>query len=379
MNEADSDLYMLLCLAREPLQFTQKRMMKNLRFFLFISILMAGGFTLSAQDFHYSQFYNGPLHLNPALTGVFNGDGRIMANYKSQWTDVPVDYQTFTVAYDKKFLRRTDRTGFWSAGIALNYDRAGDSKLTWGDIDLNLSYTQQLSPQLFITLGGQAGIVQRSFNEENLRFDSQFNVGRGRFEAGLPTGENFSNTSNIFPDFGVGVNLRFQAKQTSRLVFRNNRRSKVDLGVALHHLTNPEQSFLEDVEAPLASRLSPYAIGTLQIGKPLDLVAAVTYQTQSEAYEELVAMAGVRFHLNNELGRQFNIMLGAGMRSNEIQDAWWPTIEIGVNNIEVGLNYDFNVSRFDIATENQGGLELSFRYLIRKVRPLPEFKSCPLI
>lgn len=348
--------------------------MKRTSTLLLLSWLIFG--VLGAQDFHYSQFYHAPHHLNPALTGIFEGDGRLMGNYKSQWTDVPVDYKTFTAAYDRKFLGRSDAKGFFSGGIALNYDRAGDSKLTWGDVDLNLSYTFGLSQQFFLTVGGQAGLVSRAFDEDNLRFDNQFN---GQiFDENLTSGENFANDSRLFPDFGAGINLRFQAKQTSNLVHRNDRRTKIDVGVALFHLFEPEQSFIEDTDVPLERRLSPYAMGTLQIAKPIDLVGNLTFQNQGE-YEEFLAMGGVRLHLNNKLGRQFNILVGMGMRRNEIQDSWWPTVELGLNNIEIALNYDLNVSRFDIATENRGGLEISLRYLIRNVRKPLSFKSCPLI
>ena len=72
-------------------------------------------------------------------------------------------------------------------------------------------------------------------------------------------------------------------------------------------------------------------------------------------------------------------MAGMGLRRDKIQDAYWPTFEVSYNNLNVGLNYDFNTSQFDIATENKGGMELSVRYIISKVRPLPEFKVCPLI
>lgn len=363
-------------------QQTQERMMKSLRA-LFVPLCLLACFLgteeINGQDFHYSQFYHAPLHLNPALTGIFNGDGRLSANYKSQWADVPVDYKTFTVAYDKKFYNRTDRTAFFSGGLGLNYDRAGDSKLTWGGVNLNLSYTKMFSPRVFLSVGGQAGLAQRSFDPGNLRFDSQFDDPSGVVDLGLPTGENFGNDSHIFPDFALGINLRLQAKPTSNLVYRNNKRTKLDIGVGIHHLFTPDQSFIEDVTVPLERRLSPYASGTLQLGTPFDLVGAITYQTQSSAYEELVGMAGIRFHLSNKLGKQFNFLVGAGMRRNEIQDAWWPTVELGINNLEIGLNYDFNVSRFDVATENRGGLELSLRYLIRKVRPLPAFRSCTLL
>jgi len=78
--------------------------MSLLRFSMVVLMLSTLSGTSSAQDFHYSQFYNAPLHLNPALTGIFRGDIRAMGNYKSQWTDVPVDYKTVTLAVDKKCL-----------------------------------------------------------------------------------------------------------------------------------------------------------------------------------------------------------------------------------------------------------------------------------
>ena len=332
-----------------------------------------------AQDFHYSQFYNAPLHLSPGLTGIFRGDARMMANYKSQWSDVPVDYQTVTLMYDQKFLRVSNDDGFFSGGVAFNYDRAGDSKLTWANLDLNASYTRALSEQVFLTLGGKAAIISRGFDQGNLRYDNQFDTGRGTFDPSLPSGENFNNDSHVFPDFSAGLNLRLQAKQTDVLVDRNNRRTHLDIGVALHHLTRPDQSFFDAATVPLERRLSPYAVGTLQVLPIVDVIAAATYQNQGPFYDELVMMLGGKLWLTNKLGRQVSVMAGMGLRRDAIQDSYWPTFEVGFNNLNVALNYDFNTSGFDIATENRGGLELSVRYVIKKARPLPEFKVCPLL
>ncbi|MEM6879193.1 MAG: PorP/SprF family type IX secretion system membrane protein [Bacteroidota bacterium] len=332
-----------------------------------------------AQDFHYSQFYNAPMHLNPALTGLFGGDARLTANYKSQWPSVPVEYNTFTVAYDRKFYSKRPRASIWSGGVALNYDRSGDSKLTWADIDLNASYTRYLSDRFYLTVGGQAGIVNRTFREDNLRFDNQFNQEIGAYDPSLGSGEVFAGEGRTFLDFAVGINLRFQTRNANALVDELNKRTKLDVGIALHHLTRPDQSFFDSDKVPIEQRVSPYAMLTLQVSKPVDIVANVTYQTQGPAYEELVGMAAVRFYLNRRPGRQWSFLAGAGLRRNVIQDAWWPTIEIGLNNLRVGINYDFNVSRFDIATENRGGWELSMRYLFRSARPLPGFRTCPLI
>ncbi|MEM8583845.1 MAG: PorP/SprF family type IX secretion system membrane protein, partial [Bacteroidota bacterium] len=277
-----------------------------------------------AQDFHYSQFYNNPMHLNPALTGLFGGDARLTANYKSQWPSVPVDYNTFTVAYDRKFYRKRPRPSIWAAGVALNYDRSGDSKLTWADIDLNASYTRYLNKRFFLTIGGQAGLVNRTFSEDNLRFDNQFNEELGRYDPSLGNGEIFAGEGRTFFDFALGINLRFQTRNANVLVDELNKRTKLDVGVALHHLTRPDQSFFDSDKVPIERRLSPYAMLTLQVSKPVDLVANLTYQTQGPAYEELVGMAAVRFYLNRRPGRQWSFLAGAGLRRNVIQDAWWP-------------------------------------------------------
>ncbi|WP_187271092.1 PorP/SprF family type IX secretion system membrane protein [Neolewinella aurantiaca] len=353
--------------------------MSTLRFLLVAMTMSLFSGTSFAQDFHYSQFYNAPLHLNPALTGIFRGDIRAMGNYKSQWVDVPVDYKTVTLAVDKKFLDVSSDDGFFSGGVAFNYDRAGDSKLTWANLDLNLSYTKVFSPQVIVSVGGKAAIIQRSFDDSGLRYDGQFDPVRGEYNPNLPSGESYSQDGHIFPDFGLGINLRLQAKQTDELVVRNNRRTKLDVGVALHHLTAPDQAFYDDVSVKLERRLSPYATGVLQVLPIVDAVAGITYQNQGSFYDELVMMLGGRVWVKNTLNKQISLMAGMGLRRDKIQDAYWPTFEISYNNLMVGLNYDFNTSQFDIATENRGGMELSVRYIIRKVRPLPEFKVCPLL
>ena len=55
---------------------------------------------LVAQDIHFSQFNMSPVNLNPAFTGFFDGDYRGVANYRSQWSSVPVSYSTVSLQAD---------------------------------------------------------------------------------------------------------------------------------------------------------------------------------------------------------------------------------------------------------------------------------------
>jgi len=362
---------------------------KHKTWMLALWVLASAG-SLQGQDFHYSQFYNAPLRLSPALTGVFGGDIRVAANYRSQWTSVPVSYKTFSVAADQKFIRRTDRMGFFAAGVALNHDRAGDSRLTWANIDLSGSYTRYLSPQLFLTAGAQAGFAQRSFQLDDLRFDEQFDPLPGRYNPNLPIGENFGNTSQVFFDLGAGLNLRWQSLQTNALVDRLLHRSQLDVGIGLFHLNRPDQSFVEDVAVPLPVRISPYIRGVVQVGLEVDVVGAFTAQFQ-QPYREMVGMLGARVYLDRNLGRQVALQPGIAMRFNpDLRDAIIPSIELHYNTLHVGFSYDINISDFKVATNpnntsadrsraGRGGPEFYVRYVIKKVRPLPEFKICPLI
>lgn len=334
---------------------------------------------LQAQDFHYSQFSYAPLHLNPALTGVFAGDTRIAASYRSQWNQVPVAYETFTVTADHKYTCGAAGPGFFSVGAALNYDQAGDSRLALAEFGLYGSYTRPLNEQSFVTAGLNIGAGQRAFKTEDLRFDRNFDPLMQMFNGDLDNGENFSNTSHIFLDAGFGINFRWQALQSTALIDLLEKRSKLDIGIGIHHLPRPDMSFRDDVESKLPIRYSPYATGIIQVGDPLDAHLAIVAQYQGP-YRQYLATIGAKLHLNRTPGQQLSIMLGAGYRFDEFGDAWYPALEFNYHEfLRASLSYDINISEFQIATNRRGGLELNVRYLIKKVCPLPNFKFCPLI
>src|SRR3990170_4989250 len=91
-----------------------------------VAIFSAAG--LSAQDIHFSQFYQSPLTLNPALAGttVWIRAGAI---YRSQWgavTDNP--YNTIGAAFDMKPKRRWIKF----KGATEKYRQSGDNGFGWG-------------------------------------------------------------------------------------------------------------------------------------------------------------------------------------------------------------------------------------------------------
>ena len=75
-----------------------------------IIVLVGSMFLLgkaSAQDPHFSQFFSSPLTLNPAFTGKFFGDYRVMGNYRNQWPTINNAFTTATIAADFHILQNS--------------------------------------------------------------------------------------------------------------------------------------------------------------------------------------------------------------------------------------------------------------------------------
>ena len=100
---------------------------------------------LLAQDIHYSQFFTSPISLNPAKTGLFNGDWRVGANYKNQWNSIPVPYNTGSVFCDiSRGKKRGDFIKKYGLGLFIAQDVAGDGNLSTTKIQLSAAYHQVL-------------------------------------------------------------------------------------------------------------------------------------------------------------------------------------------------------------------------------------------
>jgi type IX secretion system PorP/SprF family membrane protein len=353
--------------------------MQEVRGMLYCLIILAYPFIGKAQDVHFSQFYNAPFDLNPALTGVFGGDIRFSTIMRNQWSSVPVDYRTVTAAYDRNFNSKSMNKSFFAGGINFQHDEAGSSPLTQSRVALSGSYTQRVSQKAFLTLGGQAGFHHRTFRINGLTFDNQYNPQIGTFDPSFSTGELFPERNNNFFDFATGLNLRIQQRDRKALLDRLEQRNKIDFGIGIFHLNRPNQSFGETENKVLMPiRMSPYLMGTLMLGSNLDLIANVSAQYQGPYKESVMGLAG-KIHLNRTPGNQVSLQLGAHVRFYELGDAFFPSIHLEYNSWRIGLSYDNTFSDFNSASRGRGGPEFSLQYIIRKVPNVPQFKICPLI
>lgn len=317
---------------------------------------------LHSQDIHFSQYFNTPIDINPALAGISKEDTRVFGAYKRQWASVPVGYTTFSGAMDTKWAPFNLKNGYFGLGIQFNNDEAGDGNWSLTDFGGMLSYTQQLSKGVFASVGGKIGLGNRSFRLQDLTFDNQYN---GEFfDPTIAPSEQFSNTNTTFFDAGVGFNLHLQ---------HEDRRSKLDIGLGLHHLNKPSQNFYSNSTIEIPIRRDFYAMGVLKMTQQFDLLANGLYRTQGQ-YQEIVVGAALRIHLNTTPTKELALDIGGNLRTG---DAVLPYVGLLYHQWRFGFIYDINTSPFATATNNNGGPEFVAIYTITKPRA-PLRKICPL-
>ena len=334
----------------------------KLAYTLLFALLCAAG--LQAQDIHFSQFYMSPLNLNPAMTGVMNCNSRIAVNYRSQWASVLGNnaFQTYSVSYDQRIA--VGRNDFFGIGGTFWGDRAGEANFATTTAKASASYSKKVGGNRkfgnYLVAGAEFGAAQRSLDFLALRWGSQHD-GDGGFDPNAPSGENgLDRDQFLFADLAGGL-LWF-------MVFDEN--NSLYLGGAFHHLNRANQSFSNTGEDLLYSRYTAHAGGEFMMTNRFGLVPGVIIMSQGPSFQ-VNAGTNVKFLL--EGGRNSNtqsFQLGLWTRisnrldSSVLTDALILSTRFDYENFALGFSYDINTSDLKVATDGNGGFELSLQYKI---------------
>jgi type IX secretion system PorP/SprF family membrane protein len=317
-----------------------------------------------AQDIHFSQFNSSPQNLNPAQTGMFDGDWRFVGNHRSQWSAIPVPYKTYSLSTDTR-LNKSIKGGTPGLGLLINTDKAGDSKFTTTQVAVSASFIKKLDADSthIVSVGVQPGFTTKSFNLNALTFDSQYDG--DNYNAALGSGENFPKMRITYFDMGAGANY----------LWRKSSRKQAGIGAALLHLNRPKQSFFNDPTIRLDMKTTINGIVQFPVAAQLDVIPSVMYQRQGKYKETVVGVFG-KYYLTPVNGAITAVSLGAFYR---VKDAVIAKINMEYRNFNVGLSYDVNNSKLVAATNNRGGFEISIIYIFKKeVIFVAKKRVCPV-
>ncbi|MBX2845955.1 MAG: PorP/SprF family type IX secretion system membrane protein [Saprospiraceae bacterium] len=324
------------------------------RVLLFIGIVMFSA-PMLAQDLHFSQFYNSPLTINPALTGKEDASYRVNANYRNQWytLDNSKPIATYAVSVDGRILDDVipnyDNLGI---GLQAFYDTAGDGQYTNASIMPSVAYHKALGYNHKIAAGLQLGLGNKSVDFGKLLFENQY-IGIG-FDPNLPTGENVAADNVNHFDMNGGVYYSYRSNDDSWNAF---------IGGSLYHVNAPDIAFLDGSTAELPER--SVINGGLTYIAPNGIVISPSalIMNQSGAHELNVGtIVGKQLgSIYNPTGQGSTAAYGGVFWRKD--DAIIGKAGLQFDNMNIGLSGDFANSEIKRALGLNSAFELSFTLL----------------
>jgi len=293
----------------------------------------------SMPDPHFSQFYANQLYLNPALAGS-NVCPRLNLSYRNQWPSLPDNFVSYSAAFDMYVPKIRGGVGVYFLG-----DNAGQLMNT-NIIGAMYSYRVQIGNWTYLNFGIQGSFIQTSLKWDNLIFGDMIDPNLGVVN---PTSEvPPDNTSISYPDFDFGVSFSYKGNLYG--------------GVAIHHLTEPNNSFYSNSESKL------YRKYTVHGGVFIDLTGR---SIRDENYGSF-AISPNFLYMQQDNFHQLNVGLyvnkrpfiaGAWFRHNfENADAIVPMIGLEWKGLKVAYSYDITLSNLKSTTGGAHEVSLGWQF-----------------
>jgi len=341
----------------------------------YIALLVSFTFlAATAQDIHYTQFYNSPLTLNPALTGLFNGQYRVSAIYRNQWFSAVNNgffnspYQTPSIAFDMPItIKNKDVIG---VGAFILYDDAGAGSIATFTGQVSASYIKHLGPngRHQLSAGFQLGFTQTKLNGSDAKFASQFS--NNEFNP-----NNMSSSPTLLPNVmyvNLNVGLLYYGKLTDKIA--------MDIGGTIFNTTVPKVNLVTDQNKQTLSLRGNITGGLdFTLGRRYHILPSVLWMRQSND-NQLNSGVGFGYDIN----MRTNLTLGIYNRVNDLLDAYHHAdaaivyAAFQIKGFKLGASYDFTVSKLSSGNPGTGGLEISLTYIgFPKVFDERQMLFCP--
>jgi type IX secretion system PorP/SprF family membrane protein len=311
-------------------------------------------------DPHFTQNYTYPMYINPALTGSSDGEYRVSAIYRSEWSAIGNPYRTTGISFDMAAKNNlavgVNLMNQESAGGAFKYTTAYASAAYTG-VKFGANERHRL------VFGMQAGIIDRRIDASNFKWGEQWNPVTG-YNSGNATTESFASTKATSLDMGAGA-LYYDAAP--------GKKYNAFGGLSFFHINKPKDPIISSGEVAVNTIPVRYTIHggvSINVTENMRVLPHALIMHQGNASE--VMLGG---YLQRTINEETDVMFGAYYR---YKDAVAPFVGVDWKNFIIGLSYDANTSRLSATTKHINSFELSLSYIQRKgTKSIFDFIRCP--
>lgn len=320
---------------------------------ILFAFLVFGLGTSEAQDLVFSQFYNAPLHINSAFTGIVSYPS-FSSSYRLQWPGITRTYETYALTYDQHIKSKN-----LGVGVLLLTDSQGDGTIRTTRAKGLISYNLRINRDWQLKFGVGVSYVQNTLDFDKLIFLDQIDPQFGavdRFGNPNATSEfRPADLSNGFLDIDMGMLLYTP---------------KYYVGLSLFHVNGPSNAFLSDASDPSAFALpvlfSLHAGYQIVIdkdnkGNPSTFISPNVLYANQNGFQQF----NVGAYLQKE-----DVFGGISLRHTvENIDAIIVSAGFHFNNLKISYSYDITVSSLSIGNSggsHELGITLSLKHLEKK-------------
>jgi len=329
--------------------------------------------TTCAQSPVFSQFYASGLYLNPSLAGI-EKDIFMGMNYRSQWSNVGVPFNTFQFSFIKPLVKpgiHAKHLGGFGASF-LNDVAGPNREFINQSVMISGAYNFHLTQygNNILSIGLQTGLLQQKVNYNSLQWSTQYAPGMG-FDNTLP-GESGSLNYQVFsPLLNAGIMWYYTTRGHLSL-----ESTSVFAGLSVSNIIRPGS--FTDYQKGVPIMLYKFHGGLARLwNRKYEISPNYLIQYQNQNFQVNLGSYMSYYihppHLHNS--KNTKVMVGIWYR---LQDAFILSAGFSNKSWNFAVSYDSNVSSFSRNFGYAGAFEFSLAYKIVVNKGFRKFSS-PLI
>jgi type IX secretion system PorP/SprF family membrane protein len=289
----------------------------------------------NAQDFHFSQFMENMVYVNPAYVAL-PVTGEVGLTYRNQWPGIPATFVTYgaTAVVPVKTLH---------SGIGASFlnDMQGSGVINRTSASILYAYMFRMNSNWQVRAGIGASYVIKKFNADQLVFKSDILNDLG-YSFGQVTMDNYSKS---YPDFNVGFMVR--------------NKKDLSFGFSASHLTRPRESFSDQVESRLPVKYTAFVSGRMLVDNKSSYNMAVEpafFYSRQQQNQELIW--GSHVIIAN------SFMVGGWVRQNLRFNFESVIVSAGISwdHYNISYSYDVNLKKISFLSAKMAAHEVTFLY-----------------
>lgn len=306
-------------------------------------LLLTGLGAMAQTDPHFSQTFIQPMTLNPALTGAIDGDYRVSAIWRSQYSNL---LQTMGLSGEMTTNKNVN------LGVNLLNQSTNDKAYSFTNAYLTMAYTGVRfgkDAMHYLTMALQGGILNRRFDISRMQFGDQWKSGIG-YDPSTASNESWRTQNASALDMGAGL-LYYDASP--------NKRVNLYAGFSAFHINKPKSPYItSDNGEVVPIRYNIHGGARIVVNEQIQVVPNFFYQRQKDAYETLVGIYG---QLN--AGLKTDLVLGANWR---VDEAVVPFAGVYYNDFTFGFSYDVPFTPSTLMMSRGNSIEMSLSMVLQR-------------